>query len=212
MADRHQSSNDNSVLKCALYGWVDLGKHHPLVAVLGNIMANTYAVSTTEAVHRMRLFNEKADKLDRCSFVEKVFKKDHGFTIHFGEDQSLNVERTGADEGATDALSLTLRFFFNKKDGIAIEQMKDLYESLPIPEEEKVKARNAFVHYERILDAPIGVNFKGTILTNWNVIETILYGDLAHANDDKRPIFEEWRSAAPFYTLVNFFLRRPLPR
>jgi hypothetical protein len=80
------------------------------------------AFETTEALRRLRLFNEKAEKLQRCSFIEKVFRPDHGVTIHFGEDLPLTVENQGADEEATDALSLTLRFFFNQRDGISLSR------------------------------------------------------------------------------------------
>ena len=163
------------------------------------------AVETTEALRRLRLFNEKAEKLQRCSFIEKVFRPDHSVTIHFGEDQPLTVDKQGADEEAIDALSLTLRFFFIQKDGISLSQMGELYQALPIPDENKRKAREAFGRYDEFLNSGIGVVFKGLSLTNWNVLETVLYGDLAHANHDKRPIFEEWREAAPFGTLVEFF-------
>jgi hypothetical protein len=170
------------------------------------------AVETTEALRRLRLFNEKAEKLQRCSFIEKVFRPDHGVTIHFGEDQPLTVEKQGADEEATDALTLTLRFFFNQRDGISLSQMRELYEALPVPDEEKRKARDAFGRYDGFLNSGIGVVFKGHALTNWNVLETVLYGDLAHANDNKRPIFEEWREAAPFGTLVQFYYEEAVAR
>lgn len=170
------------------------------------------AVETAEALQRLRLFNEKAEKLQRCSFIEKVFRSDHGVTIHFGEDQPLTVEKQGADEEATDALSLTLRFFFNQGDGISLSQMRKLYEALPLPDEEKRKAREAFGRYDGFLNSGIGVVFKGNALTNWNVLETVLYGDLAHANDNKRPMFEEWREAAPFGTLVQFYYEEAVAR
>jgi hypothetical protein len=70
-------------------------------------------IPTAEAQRRLLLFNEKAEKLQRSSFIAKVFHKDHGFTIHFGENKPLIVEKRGADEESTDALSLTLRFFYN---------------------------------------------------------------------------------------------------
>jgi hypothetical protein len=170
------------------------------------------AVETTEALQRLRLFNEKAEKLQRCSFIEKVFRSDHGVTIHFGEDRPLTVEKQGADEEATDALSLTLRFFFNQRDGISLCQMRELYQALPLPDEEKQKVRDSFGRYDEFLNSGIGVVFRENALTNWNVLETVLYGDLAHANDNKRPIFEEWREAAPFGILVQFYYEEAVAR
>ena len=66
------------------------------------------------------------------------------------------------------------------------------------------EARRAFERYHHFLNSEIGVVFKGKALTNWDIIETVLYGNLAHVNDDKRPAFEEWRRAAPFETVVEF--------
>ena len=162
-------------------------------------------LTPAEALLRLRLFNEKAEKLLRCSFVENVFKQPTGITISFGENQPMTVERRGADEEATAALSLTLRFFFNQRDGISLDQIRDIYEILDIPDEQKKKARDAFGRFDNFLQSGIGVVFKGKRLTNWNIIETVLYGDLAHANDDKRPIFQEWRDAAPFGTMIDFY-------
>jgi hypothetical protein len=145
----------------------------------------------------MRLFNEKAEKLANSRFVESV-RKGRQVTISMGADQPFTVERNGPDEEATDAMLLTLRFFFNKRDGISLDGMLELYETLPISDEEKIQAREAFGRYNTFLDSKIGVIFKGDDLTNRTILETILYGDLAHANSDKRPVFEEWRAAAPF--------------
>jgi hypothetical protein len=124
--------------------------------------------------------------------------------LDFGVGRPLTVERRGADEEATDALSLTLRFFFNKRDGIALEQMRSLYNSLPITEEDKQMARDAFGRFDQFLTSGIGVVFQGKSLTNRNILETVLFGDLAHVNDDKKPIFEEWQKAVPFGEIVKF--------
>ena len=82
--------------------------------------------STANILRRLRLFNEKTEKLLRCSFVQKVFSKRTGLTIRMGVDQPLTIERSGADEEATDALTLTLRLFFMRRDGIALEQMWEI--------------------------------------------------------------------------------------
>lgn len=160
-------------------------------------MATNQPMPQSEALRRMRLFNEKAEKLANSRFVESV-RRGRQTTITMGADRPLTVERKGPDAEATDAMLLTLRFFFNKRDGISLEGMLELYEALPISEQERIQAREAFGRYNRFLDSKIGVIFKGNELTNRTVLETILYGDLAHANSDKRIIFEEWRAAAPF--------------
>lgn len=162
-------------------------------------------LSTEAAIRKLRLFNEKADKLRRSGFVEQVFRPDQGFTISFREDKPIVVERRGADEQSTDALALTIRFFLNGRDGISLQQMKNLYETLSLSDDEKSMVQRAFVEHEEMLHEPLGVNFMGSQLTRWMVVETVLYGDLAHANDDKRPAMDEWRKAAPFNVLIESY-------
>jgi hypothetical protein len=167
-------------------------------------MAKPRTVTKEEALRRLRLFNEKAEKLQRGGFVQKVFRKDHGVTIHFGENQPVTVEKRGADEGAIDALSLTLRFFFQKRDNISLEQISEVYEHLPVSNEDKDKARRGFHNFQSFLDKPTGISFHGQSLTNRTILETLLYGNLAHTNDDKRRLYEDWVAAAPFDMLMEF--------
>ncbi len=113
----------------------------------------------------MRLFNEKAEKLANSRFVESV-QKGRQVVISMGANQPLKVERHGPDAEAIDAMLLTLRFFFNKRDGIALDTMLEFYETLPITEEEKVQAREAFGRYDKFLDSkyrshPTGVRPLG---------------------------------------------------
>jgi len=159
-------------------------------------------ITVLDAIRRLRLFNEKVEKLERCSFVTKVFRPDHGVTIHFGTDQPLTITKVGADEEATDALVLTLRFFFQEKDDISLRQITELYQRLPIRDEDKGKVRMAFRNIEQFLDCDVGVVFEGLALTNRIIFETFLYGDLAHVADNKRPLYEAWVKAVPFSTLA----------
>jgi hypothetical protein len=71
----------------------------------------------------MRLFNEKAEKLANSRFLDSV-QKGRQTTISMGDDQPLTVERKGPDAEATNAMLLTFRFFFNKRDGISLSPQR----------------------------------------------------------------------------------------
>lgn len=133
--------------------------------------------------------------------MPQVFRPDHGVTIGFGTDKA--IERFGADEFATDAYALTLRFFLNGRDGISIKQVGDLYQLLPLEDEEKCRLSEAFRQFEESLQEKIGIKVIDTELTRWMVVEVLLYGDLAHANDDKRPVFEDWRDPPQLYAMIQ---------
>jgi hypothetical protein len=167
-----------------------------------------------ESIRRLLLFNEKVEKVLRCSFVKNVFTKDHGFTLHVGQNQPITVERHGSDEEATDAISLTLRFFFIDKDGLSIynaktggvdSQMESLYLSLSLPEAQKQSVRDAFAEYRDFLAGTTSIKCNNQLYTNWFVLEHILFGDLSHANPEKRPIIEQWRAFPPLKSLIDFY-------
>jgi hypothetical protein len=165
-------------------------------------MASGTPVALSDALARIHLFNEKADAHLSYSFVRKVFRNDHGYSLSFRE-QTLSVEHRGADEEATAAVSLPLRFFFQERDRISLKQMREVYETLPISDGQKEMLRQAFREHEEMLSEPLPIVFLGEQLTRWKILETVLYGDLAHANPDKRPTLEAWRKAAPFDTIIK---------
>ncbi len=159
-----------------------------------------------DAVRRLRLFNEKADKLTRSRFVEQIFNGNHQLKLQIVTSSPVALEKQGADEDAIDAVALTLRFFLQPRDHISISQMKTLYGALPIPDAEKQMAKDAIEDFEKFLGEPTVVKFKGEVLTRWRLIEVFLYGDLAHANPEKQAVFELWRNTKPFdMTFVFFF-------
>lgn len=96
--------------------------------------------------------------------------------------------KQGPDEEARLAVVSTLRMFVQPGDGISIEQIAVLYESLPVEVDPKAKesARKAADGLKEYFAQTTGITFQGHVLTNWRLFEVFMYGNLAHANDDKR--------------------------
>ncbi|MCX6595615.1 MAG: hypothetical protein NTV70_04540 [Acidobacteria bacterium] len=160
---------------------------------------------SNDDLHRLRLFNEKADKLLRSSFVEQIFARQNSVTITWSVDQPLSVERIGATEEATDAFALTLRFFVQDRDRIKLDGMLELYLRSKLPAARTEQIKQSFANYFQWRDAPIGFTFRGVELTNEKIINTVLYGDLAHANRKEYPLIEEWRQSKSVDQLTNHF-------
>ena len=167
-------------------------------------MAQTSGTTVTDAIQRLRLFNEKADTVRRGSFLEKVSRDDHGVTLHLRAGAPLSVEKRGVDEEATLALALTLRFFVQPRDGISLQQVAQVYESIPVPTKYSQSARSAADSVERFLDQPTGLVFQNSPITNRRLFEVFMYGGLAHANDDKRDEFERW-TRGPFREMMYYY-------
>jgi hypothetical protein len=164
----------------------------------------------TETLRRLRLFNEKANELRGYSFIEKAYHKDAGVMVHFDfEKQTAETKRIGADNEARAAMCSLLRFFIQPRDGIELHQIADLYQSLPVTDEDKHWVSENLKGLDDFLDKPTGMSINGD-LTYRYVRDIFLYGHLVHANsrphDDKRHVFESWRETKEFYpVLENFF-------
>src|SRR5690242_2528128 len=100
-------------------------------------MAKQTPVSVADGLRRLRLFNEKAERLRRTRFIKMTSAEGVGVRVSYRANEPLTVEKRGADEEATDALLLTLRFFLQPRDGIQLEQIEQLYRALPLPDEYK---------------------------------------------------------------------------
>ena len=177
-------------------------------------MPKIKALSISEKIQKLKLFNEKIEELRRRNFVKQIFGKEHGVTVNFKADAPLNIEKRGADEESRAALALTLRFFVQERDGIKLEQIAEIYESIPELQEEAHHARSSVQSLQGYLDSSTGFSLgnigtdpapgKG-VYTNRRLFEAFLWGDMAHANDDKRPDFEALTKKNPFSPVMEWY-------
>jgi len=145
----------------------------------------------TDAVRRLRLFNEKAAELSSLSFASKAFAPNAGATLHIHGSEAV-TEKIGADREATAALVLTLRLFVQSRDNISIKQIQSLYEDLPIDDDRKHWVRVNSATLNSILNGTdcVSIAVNGQTLTNRDILDTFMYGDLAHVDRHKRELFE----------------------
>jgi hypothetical protein len=146
-----------------------------------------------EEIARLRLFNEKAQALSRSRFASQVFQAKHGFTWITPGDGPMRTEWRGADEDATNALALNLRFFLQSHDKISLRQIEEMYEKLPVPDADKQIVRDARQFLNDVLDSPSLFVIKGET-QNWReLLDVFLNGGLAHA--DHVGAYRRWMSA-----------------
>lgn len=144
-----------------------------------------------KSVQRLRLFNEKAAKLERSRLWEHLTSRGSNYTVHVSGGEQI-VEWSGPDDEAIDTFILTLRFFLQDRDGISIREIAHLYDELPVN-----PALRDWVHEVRnrlkwYLDGNSSLISGNRFLTRRWVLDTVLYGDRAHANTAHRPAFEVW--------------------
>jgi hypothetical protein len=125
-----------------------------------------------------------------------------GVKLSLRNGQPAKVVKYGADEDATAAFVLTLRFFLQSRDRIQLEQIAQLYRHLPLPDEDRNRVTENLGVLNAFLDRATEFALDGKTITNRIVLDTFLYGDHAHANDDKRAEYQKWRSG-PFNLILE---------
>lgn len=106
------------------------------------------------------------------------------------------------DSENIDAIALTLRFFMQDNEPCSLSNLSKIYERLPINIEIKEKFSQARTSLNTYLDSQslIKYIFNFTSLTNREILNTFMYGGLAHSQHKKR--YNEWMRSpiAPVYT------------
>ncbi len=146
----------------------------------------------------LRLFNEKAEKLARLSFMAKLTHPDAGVTISFKRPKegtpTVTQERRGPDEEAIDAFVLTFRYFIQDNEQTSFRNMEQHYLAAPLDpalQQQFVDLRKEINEY---LDESLNINYNNEDLTRRRVMDVCGYGGFSHANEDKRRLYKTWMS------------------
>jgi len=143
----------------------------------------------------LELFNEKVDKLEKNSFVKHIFSQKTGITISWEKEKELRIEKRFPEKESIDSFVLTLRYFIQNNEKISFQNIAKIYDKLPNDNQCKEFFRDAVAKLNDFLDAPdnqLSIKESEKVLTKREIFETIIYGELAHANEEKREIYKRW--------------------
>jgi hypothetical protein len=146
----------------------------------------------------MGLFNDKMDEFDGKGFdlwASKWASKNGQPLFHmdlsFG---AMTVQLNGPDEDALRSFVLTFRFFIQDNEKCSIRKIADIYNKLPFDRIERQTFFNFRTFFNINLDADSPFTTHGVRWTRRQVIDTLMYGHFAHANDSKKEIADSWLS------------------
>jgi len=171
-------------------------------------------MKNSEIIKLLELFNEKAEKLARLSFVETIFKYNSGVSIIINKRDDglydLTQERRGPLEEAIDAFVLTIRFFIQDNEPISLRRLAKTYEMAPIEKklkEEFILLKNQINKYlDSNLSIAININNNEEILTHREILNTIIYGGLSHTNPKKKKKYDFWMKSPLKAMIENDFV------
>jgi len=163
-------------------------------------------------IKSLELFNEKAEKLARLSFIETIFKYNSGVSIKISKRDNglydLIQERRGPLEEAVDAFVLTIRFFIQDNEPISLRRLAEIYDIAPIEKklkEEFILLRNQINTY---LDSnsAIAININEEMLNHRKILDIVIYGGLSHANTEKKRKYDFWMKSPLKAIIENDFV------
>src|SRR5262245_57956512 len=120
------------------------------------------SITAEEGRTALILFNEKAERLARSSFLKQLDETPLSLTLTFGVDDP-EISSTAPGEDPVDAFVLTLRFFLQDKEPSSFRRLADVYETLPIPEALRKRFRTTRRNLNAFLDSlvAIGIVMQG---------------------------------------------------
>ena len=153
------------------------------------------------AIETLKLFNEKADKLENLSFTKGL--GDTGLRITYNQNQPIQVERYGPNDESIDAFVLTIRFFIQDNEPTSLRNLSKLFSVLPISSELVEKLDNARTETNLGLSQATSLSLDEVDLTFRSIFDVFLWGGLAHANPKLKTTYDGWSEDPAFFLLLQ---------
>jgi hypothetical protein len=166
----------------------------------------------------LRLFNEKVERLQATRFAKKyadtvpeVFAEWRSLSTSKGE--GLSFEITGEvvsrlskhDQDDIDAFVLTYRMFIQQNDRVSLASLGKVYARDWMPEEPRESFQHAMSVVDEYLDSPIALVVYDQTISRRQLVDTVLYGGLAHSDVKKEAVYRSWmESGAAGFFWVDF--------
>jgi len=154
----------------------------------------------------LQLFVGKARKLESSRFVKKMSDPSAGVTISGTTNGRSHTDRRLPDQEAIDAFVLTFRLFIQPNDRTSFDSLSKRV--LPDPDvsiewkQEFTKVRDELDQY---LDAQAEIHLirDGSSPTRREVMDLIIYGDLAHSDKAKSRELAAWKNESWMFPLLE---------
>lgn len=143
----------------------------------------------SEIVSSLRLFNEKAEKLLSTQFTYQLPGSKLTVKTFRGGKEIIN--RAGPSGFSFDEFILTYRFFIQDNERISFANIASCYSNPSIQK----KLQDSFNSGRKILNDFLNgyalVEFEGKRFTRRELQEIFIYGGYAHANQDKKELYDK---------------------
>ena len=143
----------------------------------------------------LKLFNEKAEKLNSLRFVAALRAGKGSYKIQGRDKGPAEVIGDFATVDELDAFVLTLRLIIQDNEPISIRRLTALYETTPEVSVLVERVRGIREGLNKYLDRPSPIVWQGNQVSRRHILDVFLYGGLAHSHRDKTPEYAAWMGA-----------------
>ena len=169
-----------------------------------------------EAIRTLKLFNEKAVDLLRSSFTKHLQENGMSVSLSSSEGGPLEIKHKLPSEESIKAFILTVRFFIQDNESTSIRNLSKLYddENLDISDEGKKDYRWLRDQLNSEFEKKSFLTIDKEAPTYRKIFDTFIYGGFAHANSEKKEIYDYWISnpyirkfiEMEFMKILSYFL------
>ncbi len=127
-------------------------------------------------------FNEKVNRLKQRGFEEE--SRGGGAIVEWRKGLGWDGFHIGPSERTVEATVLTLRFFLHNNESTSLSNVDKLYSNLNIDPQLSTRFCKIRDQVNSYLDMPSNLSISEVgPMTHRQILDTFIYGDLAHAND-----------------------------
>lgn len=188
--------------------WGMIAKVKHLVRVLDGPLLGEPTAAIKAELDLLRRFNRRVNRAEQSDFWKRYADKEPHVISRM---ENMTVEKSGPttfaltgrfysalkdfnhDEIA--AFVLDYRQFTQRNDPISITSLSKIYGSAWMPKGARGRFEDARAKLNRHLDSPSTIMFGEYTMSLRTLVDTVVYGGLAHANTEKAEAFESWEKS-----------------
>jgi len=158
-----------------------------------------------EHLKALKKFNEKAEKLLNSLFAEFTLQRKRlSVRIDAKKGEEVIITKNLPDHHVIDEFVLTFRFFIQDNETSSFRNIAKTYSDIPASAELKKEFSNLRKELNEYLDADTTIKINKETLKRRKILDTFIFGNLAHENPSKKQIFDQWmRYPSPIPELLE---------
>jgi hypothetical protein len=155
-------------------------------------------------IQTLKLFNEKAELVINSKYGKESKEKELGITYTYNGDPEvgMKVSRVGHDPDYRDSVLMKIRMFRVEEDAISLKNMTSLYDSMKIDPVYKQAFHESIDYLNYYLGEP-ATTLLDDKPTRGRLFDVFLFGDISHINDDKTPVYRQWKEDEFSFTMAE---------